>query len=217
MRAGEPPGGLVGLVSRALPPCGRGGLVPQGDRSPPAVGRWPAAEHGASRVTTAMTGGSPVGRQPWTTSRTSPTTSWRRSAVQNPPTTAGSRSMPSCQVPSMACRGRRWATGKAGASSRRARCPRLRARRAAIPPDRGSTSTSPGAWDRRWPPGRRGPGCRRPPWVGGVLDQPAPVQPADGRPAGRHRTAVDADLEGAAGPAHQVAPPRTTTARPGPR
>jgi hypothetical protein len=45
--------------------------------------------------------------------------------------------------------------------------------------------------------------------VGGVLDQPAPVQPADGRPAGRHRTAVDADVEGAAGPAHQVAAPMT--------
>jgi hypothetical protein len=41
--------------------------------------------------------------------------------------------------------------------------------------------------------------------VGGVLDQPAPVQPAGGQPAGGDRPAVDADVEGAAGPAHQVA------------
>src|SRR5918995_2440070 len=46
MRVREPPVGLVALVSLALPPSGQGGLVPQGDRSPPAVGRWPGAEHG---------------------------------------------------------------------------------------------------------------------------------------------------------------------------
>src|SRR5215211_2948591 len=66
--------------------------------------------------------------------------------VQNPPTTAGVSSTPSCQVPSTVIRGRRRATsGRAGASSSRARCPPLRARRAAIPPDRGASSTSPGA------------------------------------------------------------------------
>src|SRR5215218_2971434 len=210
MRVREPPVGLVAVVSLALPPCSQGGLVPQGDRSPPAVGRWPGAEHG----------GEPRHhRHEWRQPGRPPALDDVQDELDDILAPLGGPGaandgrvaidaelpgsfdgLPRPEVGDVQGRGQLEAGAVTAVASPEGRDP-ARSRieldvAGCLGIDGGHRAVvSLVADDHRG--------------VGGVLDQPAPVQPADGQPAGRDRTAADADVEGAAGPAHQVAAPMT--------